>query len=419
MRLTLPATEVTLELSRVLRVYIRILDWIGGWVRVAGLLWVEVVALWALSIYLIIQIILPRLVSGDAYLYVWQPVLWISLAGVAGLGWRYGLRKRPSLRKVLLCMALLTGILQISLLVIAGLIQGFGRSPYSHQFPALLGNLLYIGSMLVGIELSRAYLMGALGRRLPLPTLIMVSLLFWLLTTPLGALFKLQSPREAIQVAGELLLPNLAENLLATFLALTGGPLASILYRGTLLGFEWLSPILPDLSWFTTALLGTLVPAGGLLVIHDQLYAASASQKSARLQTGQSSTAWVIVALIALALIGLNTGLFGVQPTLIASNSMSPKFWVGDVVITQPVKPAEVAVGDIIRYRDGRSSIVHRVVDIQQVGNQTVFITRGDRNDSDDPPVSEKALQGEVVFTVPKIGWVAIGIRELLAWIMA
>ena len=148
MRLTLVPSKAFLEFSRVLRTCEHILDWTGGWVRAAGLWWVEVVALWALSIYLIIQIILPRLASGDAYLYVWQPLLWLSLAAVAGLGWRYGLRNRPALGKALLSMALLTAIFQIALLIIAGLIQGFGRSPYSHQFPALLGNLLYIGSML-------------------------------------------------------------------------------------------------------------------------------------------------------------------------------------------------------------------------------------------------------------------------------
>ena len=387
--------------------------------RALGPLWVELVALWAFSIYILVQIVLPRLASGDAYLYVWQPLLWLSLGAVAGLGWRYGLKAQPTQRKKLLWMAALTGLLQIALLVLAGLVQGFGRSPYSHQYPALLGNLLYLGSMLVGIELSRAYLVRALGKRKPLLALLTTSLFFWLLNTPLGALLKIGSPREAVQVAGQLLLPNLGENLLATFLALSGGPLAAILYRGLLLSFEWLSPILPDLAWFTTALLGTLVPAGGLLVIHDQLYAAPKSKDSAQAQGGGSTTAWVVVALVALALVGLNTGLFGVQPILVASNSMSPTFWAGDVVITRTVEPAEVQVGDIIRYKDGSHSTIHRVVDIQQVGNQTVFITRGDTNDSDDPPVPEKAVQGKLLFTVPKIGWVSVGIRSLLAWIMA
>jgi hypothetical protein len=46
------------------------------------------------------------------------------------------------------------------------------------------------------------------------------------------------------------------------------------------------------------------------------------------------------------------------------------------------------------------------------------FITRGDANNTDDPPVLASALEGKVVLTVPKIGWVTIGIRQVIGRIL-
>ncbi|CAG0982889.1 partial signal peptidase I, partial [Anaerolineae bacterium] len=113
-----------------------------------------------------------------------------------------------------------------------------------------------------------------------------------------------------------------------------------------------------------------------------------------------------------------NTGLFGVRPTLIASGSMVPRLDVGDVVITREVLAENVEVNDIIRFRQEGAHILHRVVDIQKDGSKITFITRGDANNTDDPPVLASALEGKVVLTVPKIGWVTIGIRQVIARIL-
>ena len=90
---------------------------------------------------------------------------------------------------------------------------------------------------------------------------------------------------------------------------------------------------------------------------------------------------------------------------------------VGDVAITRQVPAGEIEVGDVIRFRDGKYSTVHRVVEIQNETGGITFITRGDTNDRNDEPVPARDLEGKVVLTVPKIGWVSIGVRELIGLI--
>lgn len=379
-------------------------------------LWAPVIG-WVALVYLIVNFVLASVLPGSLNIYVVQPLLWSSLALLAFLAWKYGVEDKPRLSKSLVLMAALTGAFQLALFIIAGMLFGFGYSPYGHRLPVLFGNLLYAGTLLLGMEMSRACILGALGKRSPLLALVSVSLFFAFINIPIARLTSISDPPTLLRVSGETFLPTVAENLLASFLALLGGPVASIAYRGTLQAFEWLSPILPKLEWTITAFLGTLAPALGLLIIGKHVLPQPASGGMARPRGTQSITAWVLVAATAVALLWFNTGLLGVRPTLVSGVSMSPALQAGDVAITQDISADAVGVGDIIRFRLGGTYILHRVVAIQNDGNEIRFITRGDANNVDDPPLPASRLEGKVILVIPKIGWVGIAVRELIEWI--
>ena len=62
-------------------------------------------------------------------------------------------------------------------------------------------------------------------------------------------------------LGGERFLPSLATSLLATLFSVLGGPWTAVAYRASLLGFEWLSPVLPNLPWLPAAVAGSIAPA--------------------------------------------------------------------------------------------------------------------------------------------------------------
>lgn len=377
--------------------------------------WLAVLG-WAAVIFVMVNFVLPRALSASLNIYLAQPLLWCSLAALAFAGWRYELEERPPLSKPLVVMAFLVGTFQIALFVMAGLVFGFGHSPYGHRPLVLLGNLVYVGSMLLGMELSRAYLVAVFSRRSVLLALASTSLIFSIMSVPAAQFGLLGSVPTAFRVSGEMLLPTLSESLLASFLVLLGGPAASIAYRGTLQAFEWLSPILPNLQWTITAFLGTLTPALGLVVVWNLSVPRGAVEEREESKQGGLPIAWVVVGVVGVALLWFNTGLFGVRPTLVSGGSMQPALMVGDVAITRDVSPDDVLVGDIIRFRRGEIYILHRVVEIDEDG--PYFITRGDANNVDDPPVLSAQLEGRLVFVVPKVGWISIGIRTLISWVV-
>ena len=85
----------------------------------------------------------------------------------------------------------------------------------------------------------------------------------------------------------------------------------------------------------------------------------------------------------------------------VLSGSMEPEIKVGSLVVTRPIEPEEVVVGDIITFRPvsvGENMITHRVIAIKR-SSSIYFETKGDANDKPDPfTVPAQNLIGKVSF---------------------
>jgi signal peptidase len=357
----------------------------------------------------------PHLPFTESNINLAQPLMWSLLALLAYVGWRLDLRDRQPFNVRLVTIAALTGVAQVVLYTLAGLLNGFTHSPQGNLL-LVLGNALYVVSMLVGVEISRALLLASLRKVNMVLALLVSSYTFWFLSIPITIYSSITDLPSLLSISGQTFLPAGAENLLASFLALIGGPTASIAYRSILQTSMWLSPLLPDLQWTLAAVLGTMTPIIGMLVIRNQLLAEPFGVRGSRSGAFRASTLWVLAGIAVVTLFWFNTGGFSLQPTVVSGVSMEPTVMSGDVVITREVPAESVEVGDIIRFRRGDTYILHRVVEVQIDGGEIQFITQGDANFSLDPPVSAHQLHGKVILTVPKVGWMTIAARQLMDW---
>jgi len=378
--------------------------------------WLLVLGMLAL-IYLLINLWLRQFpISSFARTYVAQPVLWGLLAWAILIMPRYKTAGGFRIKNTLLQLALMIGFFQVLLYVIGGLFSSFGRSPYSFTPTGILTNLVFVGSMLVGMELSRAWLVNRLGKKHRFLALAFVAVLFTLLSLPLSRVMGIRPELASITYVNSTVLPTLAESMLATFLALLGGPLPAIAYRGILQGFWWFSPILPDLPWVFKGLFGVVVPIVGLVAANTLRTSGPGGRRNRPGKEG-GLAGWIVTTVAAVAIIWFAAGLFPVHPTTIISGSMRPTLEVGDVVIVATVSPRLIEAGDVIQYREpGGIRSVHRVVEVQEIDGKLSFITQGDDNEEPDPnPVLPANLVGRMVFSVPRVGWASIAIREFFS----
>jgi signal peptidase len=368
------------------------------------------------AIYLMINLGLNYVPIGPfARTYVVQPILWGLLAWAMLVLPGYRTAGKLKFKTTIIQLALFIGFFQVVLYAIGGLLSSFGKSPYSFTPTGILTNLFFAGSMLAGMELSRAWLINRLGKKHTFLALALVSVFYTFLSLPLASITSLRPELASITYVNSTVLPTLAENLLASFLALLGGPVAAIAYRGVLQVFWWFCPILPNLPWAFQGLIGTAVPIVGLEVTNS-LRAWRPGRRQARREKEGSMAGWIVTVIIAVAIIWFAVGLFPVRPTTVISGSMRPTLEVGDVVIIAEASPDTVKLGDIIQFRQPNGiTVVHRVVEVREVEGGKVFITKGDANSGPDAnPVVPANVEGKVVFKIPKIGWAAIGIKDWL-----
>lgn len=378
--------------------------------------WIGPIACLAV-IYYVVNQFLPRVLSGGLNIYVVQPLLWSTLTVVAYLVYSYSIQYKPSLSRPVATMALGVGLFQVALLVTAGLIFGFGYSPFARDPLPMLGNLVYLTAMLLAVEITRAFVTAYLSSRNQYLALIIPTVLLTLIAIPVARFSLAGDPRSWIALSGETVLPALGENLLATYLVMLGGPAAALLYRGLLLAFEWLSPVLPNLDPMVAAFVGTVAPILSLVVLSGQLSGTDPRGSPSTASRESNSAGSIVIGIIAVTLIWFNTGLFGMQPTLVSGVSMEPALRPGDVVITRETPTSEISAGDIIRFRIGGSYVLHRVLRVETAEGRPVFVTKGDANNTVDPAVLESQVEGKVVAVVPKVGWIGIAARSLMEWL--
>ncbi len=372
------------------------------------------------AIYLIINLVLPHIgLNPQIATYLIQPLLWGTVIAAVKFMPDYRPLGKSSKKSVFIQLALGMAAIQIFFYILGGLFSGFGKSPSSFTLLGISENIFYVGTMLIGMELSRAWLVTQFGKKKTFLIILLATLLFTLLSIPLRQLTGFQLRITSSNQVISSWLPLLAENLAASLLVLMAGAGASLSFRGLLAAFWWLCPILPNLDWAMKGLIGTIIPVIGIVVINNY-YAQNAARGKSRKRTGNTSmpAGWIITTVAAVAIVWFAVGVFPIKPFLVPSGSMVPVIAPGDVVLIAPVQTNAIKVGEIIEYRNAKENIniVHRVIAITGNAPDLFFIMKGDANNAPDPdPVSTQAVLGREIIVIPKIGWLSIAVKKLLS----
>ena len=394
------------------------------WDLLLGKPWVLVLSLVCL-VYAATFYILPGRIGGVLAAQVVVPGMWLLVAASTYLLARREGKGHLVFTKKLLRIGLLVGAFQVSVFVIAGLFLGFGNSPYASSLVGMLTNLFIVGSLLVGMEFSRAYLMSVLGKKRLMLTLGFLAVLFALVLIPPARFTSLNNVEDAMQLTGRFILPDMSESLLATFLAFLGGPIAAIAYRGVMVVFECYSPILPDLPWLATGFVGTAAAMLGFLIVQgmylplEQAPEAPPTTPAVVKKRGSGfvrilgRAATGLLLLLLLVVILLNVSFLGFQSVTVVTGSMAPAINEGDIVITKVVPLEELQVGDVIKYHRNGINIIHRIIANKGGEDGILFTTKGDANNAvDRPGATSQEIEGKVIGRIPKLGSLTLWLKQ-------
>jgi len=114
-------------------------------------------------------------------------------------------------------------------------------------------------------------------------------------------------------------------------------------------------------------------------------------------------------AVAVVALLPVVATVAGYPSLLVRTGSMRPALAVGDAIVTHPIAPANVRVGNVITFADPERHnvlVTHRVADVRRTGAVFAFVTRGDANSGVERwtmPASGRV--GRLALRVPRAGW--------------
>ena len=111
--------------------------------------------------------------------------------------------------------------------------------------------------------------------------------------------------------------------------------------------------------------------------------------------------------------------LFGYRFYNVLTPSMQPAFKPGDMIFVKLTNPSDVKIGDIVTFNPSPKStafLTHRVVNLLPADESQParMVTKGDSNNTEDPPVGLSAVIGVHTFTIPVMGRVVEMMRSNL-----
>jgi signal peptidase len=367
-----------------------------------------------IGIYILDNSSVATYINRVLFTYILKPLLWV---GLAVLIWRMPhIKPAAKLRykKLLYLWAFIFGVAFVLINMFAGFLDSLGKSPYDHSLLGIITNIIYVGSALAGREYARSYLINSLTKKENYFVFIPVALFMTIINFSINRYTGLSSIEGTVQFIAEYFLPEFSHNIFASYLVFLGGPIVSIIYLGIIQGFHWLSPILPNLKWINTALIGILSPIF-FLMIYNSIYSNIALKK--KQQEDEDLVSWIITSIISIVIIWFSVGVFPVYPSVIATGSMEPEIKPGDVILVEKVKDMDdinaLKIDDIIQFQRDGVLISHRVIEIKDSEESGLqFKTKGDNNPTPDTDlVKPQDIKGTVIYKVPKIGWLTLLVK--------
>ena len=293
--------------------------------------------------------------------------------------------------------------------MLSGLFVTFGKNPYNATPIGLLHNLWIFGTILIAKEYVRYKLINNVYEKDKNKIAMIITVIYVIIDIEMIRFIGTNiTVFSVVKYAIQTVMPNIAKNVLFSYIAINGNYMASIIYQLITNLYFWISPILPNAPWVMTAIIDITIPVILFLYIRFVKNKLNILRNRKNIMNSNPRNMIPFVLAIILA-IWFAIGIFPIKPVAIASGSMEPELHIGDVAIIQKCNVNDVNVGDIIEYQMEGYTVIHRVVEKIQRKGEYYFVTKGDDNNSPDADeVREDQLIGKVVFKTRYLGYPAI-----------
>jgi signal peptidase I len=339
----------------------------------------------------------------------------ILLLPGAAVGW-VSFKKRPILSihsKTVLMLISVIGLLYLTLYYMSGLFLGFTRTGYGIRAEIIFKFILPIAAIIAGSELLRHVMCVQHGKAGKVFAYFICLLADMMIRTNIAGLTTFSKFMDMLALS---LFPGVLYNLLFNYLTVRYGFLPNIIYRALTIWVFYLIPYGSALSSGIVAMVNLLLPILIYFFI-DSLY-----ERKKRYALGRKSlftravnmVLSVLTVVILLGTVMLTSNHFYYGALVIATGSMTGELNKGDVAIFEKYEDQFLQEGQVIVFEEDDNMIIHRIVDIKIINEQTRYFTKGDANDNVDAGWrTDGNIVGLVKLKLPILGLPTLWLRSL------
>ncbi|MDX8362108.1 MULTISPECIES: signal peptidase I SipW [Bacillaceae] len=117
----------------------------------------------------------------------------------------------------------------------------------------------------------------------------------------------------------------------------------------------------------------------------------------------------MVVAVIVSKASGGEPTFFGYQIKTVLSGSMEPGIKTGSIIAINPDGDmTRFKEDDVIIFKDSEEKLItHRIIEVRNINEQVMYITKGDNNDAADrePVLSDNVVGQYIGLTIPYVGY--------------
>lgn len=210
-------------------------------------------------------------------------------------------------------------------------------------------------------------------------------------------------------------LPAISNNIVCSYITTKVGYKPNILWLLVTNMYSYLLPIVPDTGDYILSIIRFAFP----LFIGYRIYLffeKEADKNVERDYKNVNKLSLVFATFVVIVLVYFTSGYFRYYAVAIASGSMTPNIYKGDVVIVEKIDNnfGKLKEGMVIAYKYEGVVIVHRIINIVEEDGEYFFYTKGDANHNEDNYViTEDMVVGTVNVRIPFAGYPTVWLNEL------
>ena len=301
-------------------------------------------------------------------------------------------------------------LLNVIIYILSGLFVTFGNNPFATTVKGYLLNLWIFMSVIVAREYVRYKLINNVYDKDKKLIAFIIACTYIIIDLGLNKFIAADriTLLMIVRLLAQVLFPAIAKNVLFSYIATITDYKPAIIYEFITNSYMWLSPILPNSPWIVSTIIESMIPIILFLYIRYLGLRTELFRSREKIIKSDPRNIITLVVVVVLA-IWFAVGIFPIYPIAVASASMVPEFYVGDVAIIQKCNANDVVVGNVIQYQQEGYTVIHRVIEKRQNNGEVTFITKGDNNKQPDAdPVREDQLIGKAIFKIKYLGYPAI-----------